>query len=1130
MQSTTAFRARLAAGAAGLALATAFVVLPNAAGAQAPATAPAAFDLNIPAGPLENALVRFADATGIQLVYSAEMARGRRSTGVSARMSAADGLSRLLATTGLTWRFVDARTVTITPIESAGAESERVLGPVRVEGAEASGYAGPPGRGEGAASLGGVRLGQADESRGYRPVVSSVGSGAPTAIEDVPRPISVLTSAQIERQDIENIGEALRRLPGVTMLDGTNYAVEAGSPIYARGEQIQRFSIDGGASRRLNILDGGLIDIGAYDRIELVRGPNAVFIGGDSAGGTINFVRKRPSRTPTLAVTAVAGSWNRFTGGVDYSTPSLFGSEIAFRGVVTASTQEFFYDTAKRDNLLLYGIFDVPLTETVNVEFGAELGRLREQATYVGLPRFIEGPEIPLPRSTNLAPDWSHQNLDSGEIFVRVNADVSKDWQFASGFFVSQSNLDSTNFAPQPRLFQSSGTTYPDSSSRLFAEIQKYDRTNLGFDAKLTGRFKTYFLDHYVMVAADLSEQFTTEPREQGPLDYNGHPINTVADLKNPYPEPAWLPSGRFKWNHGSTRAGVTLADTISWKDRVQFTASFRRYDAEGSDIFPISVQYVAAGTPGSIPVSPTYAVIETDPPWYVEFSQTEQKPTWRPTYGLSVKVTSNFTVALASAEGSYDQSQYYGKDGKRLGPAIYDNKELSFKYSREGWLATLSGYDMTTGNSARAIEPYDMTCGPAGASYCYYPFGDTVKSTGADFEITGEVLKGLQVSASANYNDSVVIASQTPQRTIAPTSMAKLLLDWTPEWMPKASFQLNLTGQSGVYEAGNIYLQDSTGAYLLNPDGSYRIVPYAYDQDSYWLVAIGADYQVTPTSRLSIWIDNLTDEEYSTTPTSSTNYAGAPRSVMVTWRWKPWTGKYAPTAGSPPSWLDLTGWYTAADLGYHAPEGWKATSSGVKSDGSKANWDFGGSQDFTLLGRVGRRMGDHLRVEAEAGYRPSDMGFVKDASNVAPYGICDNRTSPDPAPAAPGCRKPDGEFDLFTLTANTLYDFGRPDARLRPYLGLGAGVAQNSVDVGGRYYGQPDVNVGGESFETKFVWQVMAGGTMSVTDKLNLDVTYRYLTVVDAELETIATASYLKTFTGDYVDQSITAGLRYAF
>lgn len=261
--------------------------------------------VSIPAGSLDRSLQAYAEAMNLQLVYAPELVAGLRSRGLSGSYGRREALERLLNESGLTFRFVNERTVTL---ERVPKSDVRTLGPVKIEGAQ---QVETPRIGEGVATLGGVRGHQEDETVGYRPMVSTVGSGRPIPIEDNARAVSVLTREQMADQGVNDLGEALNRLPGVAVSGG----------IYARGQRIESFQVDGGTP--LNINDflkasgssgpemGNSFNLAAYERVELVRGVNAAYVGNDSLGGTLNLIRKRPTADSSETFTLTAGSWNR---------------------------------------------------------------------------------------------------------------------------------------------------------------------------------------------------------------------------------------------------------------------------------------------------------------------------------------------------------------------------------------------------------------------------------------------------------------------------------------------------------------------------------------------------------------------------------------------------------------------------------------------------------------------------------------------------------------------------------------------------------------------------------------------------------------------------------------------------
>ncbi|MGH1559040.1 outer membrane beta-barrel protein, partial [Caulobacter segnis] len=91
------------------------------------------------------------------------------------------------------------------------------------------------------------------------------------------------------------------------------------------------------------------------------------------------------------------------------------------------------------------------------------------------------------------------------------------------------------------------------------------------------------------------------------------------------------------------------------------------------------------------------------------------------------------------------------------------------------------------------------------------------------------------------------------------------------------------------------------------------------------------------------------------------------------------------------------SGFYVAADAGYHEPKDVKATSS------NNYQWNFGGDHDWSAFGRLGYKFTPNWRVEAEYGYRPSDIKSVRGAGGFGtgttggaqPIGLCNRRRWP---------------------------------------------------------------------------------------------------------------------------------------
>ncbi|MNS58940.1 Outer membrane protein precursor [compost metagenome] len=212
-------------------------------------------------------------------------------------------------------------------------------------------------------------------------------------------------------------------------------------------------------------------------------------------------------------------------------------------------------------------------------------------------------------------------------------------------------------------------------------------------------------------------------------------------------------------------------------------------------------------------------------------------------------------------------------------------------------------------------------------------------------------------------------------------------------------------------------------------------------------------------------------------------------------------------------------GWYGALDAGYH----FKHDAELDSSIGGQT-WDWEVNPGWAAFARLGYRFNPNWRVELEGGYRSGDIGTVRASDGGVP-GLC-NLT-----PATGPCYSPEGDIESATLMANVLYDFGSPEWRVRPFVGLGVGVNRVKTDTVGNLRDLRGASFTADDSSTKFAAQAIAGLAWAVSDRANVDLTYRYLTGEAAfDSNTVGGTQYGE-WSGDY-DQShtVTLGLRYAF
>ncbi|HXA52304.1 MAG TPA: TonB-dependent receptor plug domain-containing protein, partial [Candidatus Acidoferrum sp.] len=159
------------------------------------------------------------------------------------------------------------------------------------------------------------------EPPSYAAVTTSSSTRTLTDLRDVPQSVTVVQRELMADQLMMSIGDVVRYVPGVTAIQGEN-----------NRDQVV---IRGNSSSADFYRDGVRDDVQYYrdlynvDRVEALKGPNAMAFGRGGGGGAINRVSKEAGFTPLREVTLLGGSnRNRRIAG-DWDQP--LNSKVAFR-------------------------------------------------------------------------------------------------------------------------------------------------------------------------------------------------------------------------------------------------------------------------------------------------------------------------------------------------------------------------------------------------------------------------------------------------------------------------------------------------------------------------------------------------------------------------------------------------------------------------------------------------------------------------------------------------------------------------------------------------------------------------------------------------------------------------------
>ncbi|WP_175597283.1 TonB-dependent receptor domain-containing protein [Peristeroidobacter soli] len=294
---------------------------------------------NISAQPLRPALQLLSKERDIQVVYRTDVVADLRTGGAVGDLTSEEALHQLLKGTGLTWRYLDDKTVTIVPIASASQlrisarldSDETSLAQNRAQAGVAS---------------------QSDEAAGLEEIVVTA-TRRTTTLQDTPINIAAVTGAQIEREGLRTLSEATRAIPGINVIDQGG---RGGSQIVVRGLNAEPLanndnSNDGGGTVATYLGETPVfmeLKLNDMERVEVLLGPQGTLYGAGTLGGAIRYIPRRPSFTEaSVEVRGAtyrysAASTQSFDGGATVNLP--LSEKFAFRASVDRLDDSGFID------------------------------------------------------------------------------------------------------------------------------------------------------------------------------------------------------------------------------------------------------------------------------------------------------------------------------------------------------------------------------------------------------------------------------------------------------------------------------------------------------------------------------------------------------------------------------------------------------------------------------------------------------------------------------------------------------------------------------------------------------------------------------------------------------------------
>ena len=324
----------------------------------------------------------------------------------------------------------------------------------------------------------------------------------PLALREIPQSVTVIGLERMREQNLQSLDDVMQQTPGITVqpyqLLTTAY--------YARGFKVDSFEQDG-----VPVLMGNMAaspqDMAVYERVEILRGANGLLHGAGNPAATVNLVRKRPQREFAFGGSVSAGSWDRYRAEADLGGPLNDSGSVRGRVVGAVDSRGYFYDVADQKSALFYGIGEIDLGPDTVLSAGVQAQRIRSTTNMAGVPRYKDGGDIGLKRSTYLDASWDRFNWDTTRVFADLEHRFGGGWRakVSANYLTGSSNLKYAG--AYGGIDRQTGQ-----GSRLMGGAYKFDDTQASLDAYVSGPVELFGRRHELLLGGNM-QRSTSEQR-----------------------------------------------------------------------------------------------------------------------------------------------------------------------------------------------------------------------------------------------------------------------------------------------------------------------------------------------------------------------------------------------------------------------------------------------------------------------------------------------------------------------------------------------------------------------------------------------------------------------------------------
>jgi iron complex outermembrane receptor protein len=679
------------------------------------------------------------------------------------------------------------------------------------------------------------------EMRGQIPTAAKLTEPAPgAASESLHRGTTQLpTTKQVVSRDVldqnqqEGYAEAVKHVAGVAP---ANSKGSANDSIYIRGIKLNLFS-----NYRLN---GGLPIAGVItmpnedkDRIEALKGANALMFGVASPAGIMNLVTKRAGADIT-SVSMTGNSFGQYGGSFDVGRRLGPTRQLGIRLNGSAAHLQNGVRNMDGDGEFVSSGVDWRASDRLSLQGDFEYYRKRvpEQAG-VSLLDAVNGviPITPVPDPRNLlSGTWAQYSPQTTNVQLRADYALSEGWKLIAE--VGRSYSDRSRFTV--RIGGYHLDTGDGGQVKVSAVSQSY-RNSFG-RIESFGAFSTSVLTHELTFGVSITDRRAETPSNRKEV--------VLPQTQNIY-DPVALAPPVFKGQPGSVPlqisrdGGVYAYDTISFRPNMPRLLVGVRvtqdYENNGKQRDP-------ATCPNCGP----------DTSWVAQ-----------PSFGALWEVLPKLTLFasyMQGLEGGATAPANAANANEILPATVSTQKEVGIRFSQiRGLHASLSLFDIDKANPVTDPAPRPEC---SGQPLCFVNSGQT-NYKGLEATVSADVFRLFTVDAGWQWIKVVQNSPDpkfdglVPENT--PKALANLRVSSRVPWV--AGLTLNAGVSGGTSRYVNFQQQGSIPGYAIYSAGAGYVTPNPY-----------------PRVALLLNVDNLTNLRYWNSVQTGTYGIGMDRTVRM--------------------------------------------------------------------------------------------------------------------------------------------------------------------------------------------------------------------------------------------------------